>query len=396
MRFGAPISFARERASVSQITKVEVFVYRVPIVKPIKTSFGMMPDRPAIFARVEDDDGAFGWGELWANFPSVGPEYRARLLHAVVAPFLLGVNVEVDASRFFATAQTKLRIPGLQTGEPGAFAAALAAADIALHDLQARRANLPLWRFLGGKDGAAVAAYGSGINPGAEAIELVAAAREKGFQAFKVKLGFNDESDLKTAQAVAESMKLGEQLMVDINQGWDVEHACRMVRTLAAFPMLWIEEPLSADRPAEEWLRVKQAAFAPLAAGENMYSRGSFDKALADDALSVFQPDMCKWGGFSGVLPVAREVVRAGKTFCPHFLGAGVGLMSSLHMLATVRGPGLVEVDVNPNALREDLLGRVFQLADGRVTLPTAAGIGFTPDLAPFQAMQTLHLELRA
>ena len=96
------------------------------------------------------------------------------------------------------------------------------------------------------------------------------------------------------------------------------------------------------------------------------------------------------------MLSVARDVVRAGKTFCPHFLGAGVGLMSSLHMLATVRGPGLVEVDVNPNALREDLLGRVFQLADGRVTLPTAAGIGFTPDLAPFQSMQTLHLELRA
>ena len=166
---------------MSQITKVEVFVYRVPIVKPIKTSFGMMPDRPAIFARIEDDDGAFGWGELWANFPAVGAEYRARLLHTVVAPLLLGVNVEVDANRFFAAAQTKLRIPGLQTGEPGAFAAALAAADIALHDLQARRADLPLWRFLGGVDGAPVAAYGSGINPGAEATELVAAAREKGF-----------------------------------------------------------------------------------------------------------------------------------------------------------------------------------------------------------------------
>jgi D-galactarolactone cycloisomerase len=96
----------------------------------------------------------------------------------------------------------------------------------------------------------------------------------------------------------------------------------------------------------------------------------------------VVQPDMAKWGGVSGVLPVARKVREAGLRYCPHFLGAGIGLLHSAHLLAAVGGDGMLEVDANDNPLRTRLCGPVGAVIDGRVRLGEAPGIGVEPDLA--------------
>ena len=95
----------------------------------------------------------------------------------------------------------------------------------------------------------------------------------------------------------------------------------------------------------------------------------------------VLQPDMAKWGGFSGCLPVARAILGAGLRYCPHFLGGGVGLLASAHLLAAVGGDGLLEVDANPNPLRTRLCGAVGAVREGRVILGDAPGLGVEPDL---------------
>jgi D-galactarolactone cycloisomerase len=72
------------------ILRVQAFCYRYPLSTPIVTSFGRMLNRPAVFVRVEDEDGQVGWGEVWANFPSTGAEHRARLVNEVLAPMMSG------------------------------------------------------------------------------------------------------------------------------------------------------------------------------------------------------------------------------------------------------------------------------------------------------------------
>jgi L-alanine-DL-glutamate epimerase-like enolase superfamily enzyme len=184
--------------------------------------------------------------------------------------------------------------------------------------------------------------------------------------------------------------------MVDANQGWDLSTACRMVPRLAEFGLRWIEEPLMADRSVAEWTQVAAAAPTVLAAGENLRGAGQFQDWIESGLFGVIQPDAAKWGGHSGCLPVARAALAAGRSFCPHYLGAGIGLLHSLHLLAAVRGPGLLEVDANPNPLREDVLGDVFAVADGSVALPGGQGLGLEPDLKPLQNLRSLHLERRA
>ena len=74
------------------IARIQAWAFRSPTKKPVATSFGVMHDRPAVLVRVEDDDGAFGWGEIWTNWPAAGAEHRVRLLEMDVAHLALSTQ----------------------------------------------------------------------------------------------------------------------------------------------------------------------------------------------------------------------------------------------------------------------------------------------------------------
>jgi L-alanine-DL-glutamate epimerase-like enolase superfamily enzyme len=128
----------------------------------------------------------------------------------------------------------------------------------------------------------------------------------------------------------------------------------------------------------------------PLAAGENVASRAGFAQVLGDNVLGVVQPDIAKWGGLSVCSGIARDILKAGKMFCPHYLGGGIGLLASAHLLAGVGGGGLLEIDSNDNPLRDRFCGPVVNVVDGTVTLGDAPGLGIEPDLASIEQYRTV------
>jgi len=360
-----------------QLAKIEALVFRVPIDEPVQTSFGIMHDRPAVLVRIEDCDGAVGWGEIWCNFPSVGAEHRARVLESCVAPILLEKAWRHPAEAF-ADVTRRLRILAIQSGEPGTMAQAIAGADIALWDLVGKRLQQPLWRLLGGS--AKVRTYASGLSPTAPE-KLAAAKRDEGYRAFKLKVGFGVERDRRNLRALRALLGPATTLMVDANQAWTPDVALEMSRVLAEFNPAWLEEPMAADTPLPEWRKLAQASPIPLAGGENMRGEDMFAEAIVSGAFAVIQPDLGKWGGFSGCLPVVRQAIDAGRMLCPHWLGGGIGLMASMHLRAAAGGEGYVEVDSNPNPLRELLATPMPQLENGIVTLADHPGLGAEPNL---------------
>ena len=169
MNAGAAPVEAAPRAA--RVRRVEAQVYRHPVETPVRTSFGVMRERPAVFVRIEDEEGAQGWGEVWCNFPECGAEHRARLVETVFAPLLEGRAMD-DPAEIGAELDARTAVLAIQSGEPGPIHQCLAGIDIALWDLASRRAGQPLWRFLGATD-PRVRVYASGIIP--EAPEEVAA-----------------------------------------------------------------------------------------------------------------------------------------------------------------------------------------------------------------------------
>jgi L-alanine-DL-glutamate epimerase-like enolase superfamily enzyme len=362
------------------IDRIEAYMLRCPIDTPVRTSFGVMHDRPALLIKVIDRDGAAGWGEVWCNFPSCGATHRAALVETVFAPLLHGQHF-TDPAAIFKHLTQYTAVLALQSGEHGPIAQTIAGIDLALWDLQARRANLPLWQLL---DGASdeIGVYASGLNPtGAE--NIVADRLARGFVAFKQKVGFGRARDAANLAMLREIIGPQRCLMVDANQAWDLDTALSMLEVLEPFQPRWLEEPLRCDRPLSEWQTLSARSTVLLAAGENMSNQGAFAEAILSGAFGVIQPDAAKWGGISGTLPIARAVQDAGLTYCPHYLGAGVGLLASAHLLAAAgdsNGRGLLEVDANPNALRSLLCGPIERPVNGRVRLGNAPGIGITPD----------------
>jgi D-galactarolactone cycloisomerase len=360
-----------------RLARLQAFVFRAVIATPVRTSFGVMHDRPSVFVRAEDADGCVGWGEAWCNFPSCAAEHRANIIQTVIAPLVVNKSF-VSIAEAFAEMTRRTSVLALQAGEPGPIAQSISGVDLALWDLVARRTGKPLWRLLGGGSGT-ISVYASGINPERAAVTVAAKAAE-GHRAFKLKIGFDDDRDIDNVRAVRAQLGTDASLMVDANQAWSLVDAQRMAQALEPFDLGWLEEPLRADAPSASWQSLRDATRVPLAAGENLIGEGSFLGAIDGGALSVVQPDAAKWGGISGCWRVIQMIHRAGQRYCPHYLGGGVGLLASAHLLAAAGGDGMLEIDSNENPLRSELSAAIERIDAGKVDLGTAPGLGVSVD----------------
>jgi len=333
------------------IARIQAWAVRYPINTPVVTSFGKMTDRPSVFVRLECADGSFGWGEVFANWPAAGAEHRVNLLKADIADLVIGFRAKAPGELFHHL-HRKTRVRAYQCGEPGPFAHVIAGLDIAMWDLFARRAGVAVRRLLNPDAAQNVPLYASGIHLAAGE-EMIDAARARGFENYKVKVGFDLERDMRDVRRLGDGLGSHETLAADANQAWDTHTAIAFAKGVGPGRLQWLEEPLPAYAPVTEWRALSAAAPMPLAAGENIAGYAEFDAVLASGHLGVVQPDLMKWGGFTGCFDIAQRILKQGARYCPHYLGGGIGLAASAELLAAAGGNGVLEVDVNPNPARE-------------------------------------------
>ena len=361
-----------------KIKTVDAIVYRFPIETPVQTSFGTMIDRPMVLVKLVDEDGVTGYGEVWCNYPSVGAEHRARLVKNIFAP-LISSKSFASPRESFELLTNKTWVLSVQTGEYGPIAQCIAGIDIAIHDLHARKLSLPLWKLLGGTSDK-VSTYGSGISQTA-AEKTAELALDAGHNALKLKVEIDTELDIQNISSLRKLLGKDGKLMVDPNQAWTAEQAKVIIDKIEPFDLEWLEEPILADRPDDEWYSLAAITNIPLAAGENISGENRFSHLISEKYLEVIQPDLAKWGGLTQTVPLAKKIIRAKKKYCPHFLGGGIGLLASAHALAAVGGFGLLELDCNPNPLRTSIVKDFFDTSLNTMKLGNKPGIGVVPDL---------------
>lgn len=375
------------------IERIQAYAVSATPSRGPESSLGLMPVRNGLLIRLTTVDGAEGWGEAWCNYPPRGNLSRLFLFEDVIAPTLIGQKF-IDFRGFRPAYETRFGRLARHTGEAGPFAHCFAAVDTALADISARQAGMPLAAFIDATPQSDVNVYASTPNVsqlGTSIEEMLAA----GHRAAKLKIGFALATDMALLERF--QMLAGGRLnvMADANQNWTLAEAKAAIREVAGFGLQFIEEPIAADAPQEQWAELAAASPVPIAAGENIVSEQSFRDFAQCGGVRVLQPDVAKWGGVSGALNVGRHAREAGVTCAMHYMGTAVGLAASAHVLAAIGGVGPVELDANPNPLRTELGDIDLTVQDGRLRVPEGDGTGFVPDPDALQSMAVASAEIR-
>jgi D-galactarolactone cycloisomerase len=343
--------------------------------------------RETLVVQVIDSSGLSGWGETWA-----APTAAAAIIEAQLARCVL----QQDPTHLGRLWHRMRDAAGADL--QGTAMMAVAALDMALHDLAARLRGVSLSTLLGGAMRDRVPAYASGPffkphgHPYRDFEREAEGYLQAGFRAIKLRSGFRPAEDAATAISVRRLMGPEGTLMLDFNQSYTPRAALAAAEAMAPAGLLWIEEP-AAPQDLEGYRMLSRHLVPALAGGETYGSASEFRPFLDAGCMDVLQPDIAICGGLTGVGRVAALAELYDRPVVPHVWGGTINFHAALHLTATLpahRGGPLpfpfMEFDAGPNPLL-DLVGRPAVNADGTVSVPDGPGLGIElhPDaLLPF------------
>ena len=333
------------------------------------------------FVRLTTDSGAVGWGQT----STYNADITASIFHRQVAPWALGADaLQIEA--------LVARIEEREHKFPGSYRCrAIAGLDTALWDLRGKLVGKPVVELLGGTP-RRLRAYASSmrrdISPEQEAQRLVRLRDEKGFDAFKWRVGAEcghdvDEWPGRTeaiVPKVARALGAGVAKLVDANSGFSAPRAIEVGRLLEAEGVSHYEEPCPYWR-LEETKRVTDALDLDVTGGEQDWDLATWARMIETRTVDIVQPDVMYMGGLSRTLMVAAMAAGAGLPCTPHSANLSLVTICTMHLLGAIANAGpylefsIEGADYYP--WQEGLfLGDPFAIHDGQVTIPSAPGWG--------------------
>ncbi|SOE73022.1 L-alanine-DL-glutamate epimerase [Burkholderia sp. OK233] len=361
---------SRGAASTDRITGVNVSLTYLPLAAPISDAKVLtgrqkpLTEIAFIFAEISTESGHHGIGFGYSKRAG-GPGMFAHAKE--IAPELIGEDPN-DIARIW----NKLCWVGASMGRSGLTTQAIAPFDIALWDLKAKRAGLPLAKLLGAHRDSVRCYNTSGgylSMPLDRVLENIDASRERGIGGIKIKVGQPDTAiDLQRVTAVRKHLGDSFPFMVDANQQWDRATAQRFGRVLEQFDLTWIEEPLDAY-DIEGHAALTASLDTPIATGEMLTSFGEHAQLITAHASDFIQPDAPRVGGITPFLQIMSLADFKGFSLAPHF-----AMEIHLHLAAAYpREPWLEHFE-----WLEPMFNERLELRDGRMHVPNRPGLGFS------------------
>src|ERR1043165_1488867 len=327
---------------------------------------------------VQTDAGLVGMGSVFTS------EALVQASLALLQPLLLGVNA-LEPER----TSEKLHQHTFWQGRGGAVTHTISGIDIALWDILGQATGQPVGRLLGGRCREHVQPYASVLmqepEPLAERLRSIAA---HGFRAFKIGWGPFGRHSAKLDEAIVRAARdaVGPEarLMVDAGgsdafwtQGY--KWALRTAHMLAAYDVTWFEEPLLPDA-LEDYVRLREHARLPIAGGEVLTRRQSFQPWLEAGAFDIVQPDVTKVGGISEERRIAWMAREHGIKFVPHGWNTAIGLAADLQLSSAFPDTDLVEY-LNGSPFIDEIVVDGWHLdPDGMLPIPSGSGLGVKLD----------------
>jgi len=367
------------------IERIRLHRLRMPLVRPFRTSFGTQTDRDVVLVELTLADTPSGWGECVSMaWPGYNSEYTDGAV-AVMSEYLVPALVAGAGAQDPADADHRM--------EPiRGHAMAKAALSTAFMDAWLRREGRSLAGFLGATRAQVDCGVSVGIPAGEDLDALLAEVSlyvDAGYR--RIKLKIEPGWDLVPVAAVRDRWP-DMALQVDANQAYtrdDAEHLAR----LDPFNLLLIEQPLHEDDLYGHTLLAERCR-TPICLDESILSLAVADGAIHWRATSVINIKPGRVGGYLASkaihdLCLSRNI----PVWCGGMLETGLGRAANLALAAL---PGFTlpgDTSASDRYFRMDIT-EPFVLDDGRLSVPTGAGIGIDPIDAALAEVRVSSVDL--
>jgi L-alanine-DL-glutamate epimerase-like enolase superfamily enzyme len=358
-----------------RIKTVNPFILHVPIaLGQIADSTNSISHWGIVGVRIETHDGLEGYGFTGTHAHLASDRLIAACIGECYAPLLDGE----DATEIDRLWLKLARFPPIQWVSRGGIAhLALAAIDIALWDLRAKQADLPLWKFMGGATIERLEAYNTDI--GWLSLDRdtlisgsVRAVEQEGFRRLKIKIGHDDPMvDIDRLEAVRRAVGPAVSIAVDANGKWDLPTCQRWCAKAEPLDIFWLEEPMWYDDVASH-AELARSTTIPIALGEQLYTADAFANFLRARAVGYVQPDVTRLGGITEYRTVANAAYAQHLPVVAH-----VGDMGQVHVHLSYWHPATTMLEYIPWI--RDCFVEPISVEHGHYLRPQLPGAGTTP-----------------
>jgi L-alanine-DL-glutamate epimerase-like enolase superfamily enzyme len=295
------------------IEKIDIYTLNVPYIRPLKIAIGVIDGAQNVVIKITTDTGLVGWGEASPCASILGDTQQTAYQSAqTLAKVIVGKDP-------LAIEHRMREINVALVGE----SATRCAFDMALYDIAAKAAKMPLYQFLGGgalaseiKHSAQPREFRTDLTIGLQASveETVALARgilDRNFNAIKMKVGRPGLADVEHVAAVREMAGPELALKIDSNQGWDYPTAVANIAAMKPYNLQYSEQPLAAW-DVDNLARLRAKVDLPICTDESVFDEKDALKLVAAGATDYLNIKLAKAGGIHTALKINAVAEAAG------------------------------------------------------------------------------------
>lgn len=354
-----------------KITQISLYRYDIPLKAPIAISLGTIENARNILVEIKTDESITGWGEgshLWM----IAGETQASGLAAAddMARLLIGR----DPLDIEGCVNTLTRYLPAHPTTRSAF-------DMALYDIAAKTAGMPLYQFLGGAKKTLVTDETIYINTPERMVEDALRIQEKGAEAIKVKLGTNLNDDIARVAAIRKAIGDKTPIRTDANQGWDVVTATGVLRAIGDWNVQYCEQPVKRHDIAG-LRQIRQKTTVPIMADESLFDAHDAIRLVREEAVDYFNIKLSKSGGIFEALKINAIGEAAG---IPCMIGcmseSRLALTANAHFASSRQNVRFYDLDACFEHAEDPVYGGITYNGY-QIELPDAPGIGAEIDSA--------------
>ncbi|MFC2124135.1 mandelate racemase/muconate lactonizing enzyme family protein [Bacteroidota bacterium] len=353
-----------------KISDIRIYKLDLPLKQVFEIATMRLESANNVLIQIITNDGIEGWGEGAPFHALVG---ETQSIDFAVAKELREILLGKNPLHISSLIQSMDHYLPHNTTIKSAF-------DMALYDIAAKVAGLPLYLFLHGKKREIETDITIGICDPEEARDKALSYQSMGFSMYKVKLGQDFKADLARLISIRDTVGDDAILRIDANQGWDRMSAINNLSAYSDLDIEFCEQPCRAD----DLLGIKYVSDhskIPIMADESLFSPGNAMELIKQDIVPYFNIKLSKSGGILNAIKIS-QIAEAG--YIPSMVGcmseSKLGITAAAHFGLTSDIIEFYDLDSHLDHAEDPMKGGV-EINNGKIEVPDDPGIGVTPDL---------------